>query len=171
MSHYIHIGRIAAPFGLNGACIVEHFFSTSMDFSVGSVLYIEKEKNQMIPFFVSDSSAKNQKETIVSFEDINSREASNVLVKKRIWLTESDFERIVPPDSPLFMLNFEVLDNGKSIGMVQSVLLQTQQILLTVLRDGHEIMIPLNESTLLKIDPKKKKIYVRLPDGLLEIYA
>jgi 16S rRNA processing protein RimM len=33
-----------------------------------------------------------------------------------------------------------------------------------------EVLIPLNEKTLKKIDRKKKQVYVTLPEGLLEIY-
>jgi len=33
-----------------------------------------------------------------------------------------------------------------------------------------EVLIPLNESTIEKIDHKKKEVIVELPEGLLEIY-
>jgi 16S rRNA processing protein RimM len=33
-----------------------------------------------------------------------------------------------------------------------------------------EVLIPLNESTLKKIDHAKKQVVVELPEGLLEIY-
>ena len=36
--------------------------------------------------------------------------------------------------------------------------------------NNKEVLIPLNESTLKKIDRKKKEVHVNLPDGLLEIY-
>jgi 16S rRNA processing protein RimM len=36
--------------------------------------------------------------------------------------------------------------------------------------NSKEVLIPLNESTLQKIDHKKRQVLVELPDGLLEIY-
>jgi 16S rRNA processing protein RimM len=33
-----------------------------------------------------------------------------------------------------------------------------------------EVLVPVNESTLLKIDNRKEKIFLELPEGLLDIY-
>jgi 16S rRNA processing protein RimM len=50
------------------------------------------------------------------------------------------------------------------------VIEQPVQILLRIEMEGKEVLVPLNESTLDKIDHKQEKIYVTLPDGLLDIY-
>ena len=47
---------------------------------------------------------------------------------------------------------------------------QPHQVLCKIFIEGKEALIPLNESTLQKVDKKKKQLYVDLPDGLLEIY-
>ena len=47
---------------------------------------------------------------------------------------------------------------------------QPQQVLLQLTTNNKEVLIPVNESTLKKIDRKKKEVHVVLPDGLLEIY-
>jgi 16S rRNA processing protein RimM len=53
---------------------------------------------------------------------------------------------------------------------VLEVIEQPVQILLRIELQGKEVLVPLNESTLDKIDHKQGKIYVTLPDGLLDIY-
>ena len=50
------------------------------------------------------------------------------------------------------------------------VIEQPLQILLRIEIDGKEVLIPINESTLVKVDHKGEKIYVDLPEGLLDIY-
>ena len=44
------------------------------------------------------------------------------------------------------------------------------QLLCRLDRKGKEVLIPLNEETLQKVNHKKKEVLVELPDGLLEIY-
>jgi 16S rRNA processing protein RimM len=53
---------------------------------------------------------------------------------------------------------------------VLEVIEQPLQILLRIEIDGKEVLIPINESTLVKVDHKGEKIYVDLPEGLLDIY-
>ena len=68
------------------------------------------------------------------------------------------------------MLGFMVYDNKKPLSVVLEVIEQPVQILLRIEMEGKEVLVPLNESTLDKIDHKQEKIYVTLPDGLLDIY-
>ena len=47
---------------------------------------------------------------------------------------------------------------------------QPHQVLLRVTLEGNEALIPLHAETLDKIDRVAQKVYVTLPDGLLDIY-
>jgi 16S rRNA processing protein RimM len=42
--------------------------------------------------------------------------------------------------------------------------------LCTVFINEKEVLIPLHEESLLKIDRRKKQVHVALPEGLLDIY-
>jgi 16S rRNA processing protein RimM len=50
------------------------------------------------------------------------------------------------------------------------VIEQPHQVLCKILIGNKEALIPIHEETLEKIDKKEKKIFLTLPDGLLEIY-
>ena len=47
---------------------------------------------------------------------------------------------------------------------------QPQQLLCRIEMNKQEVLIPLHEETLKKIDHKKRQVHVQLPDGLLGIY-
>jgi 16S rRNA processing protein RimM len=68
------------------------------------------------------------------------------------------------------LLGFTVFDRKKALGKVLEVIEQPLQILLRLEIDGKEVLIPVNESTLEGIDHRKEKIFLILPDGLLDIY-
>ena len=70
----------------------------------------------------------------------------------------------------LSLEGIESPESAKRLSTVLEVIEQPVQILLRIEMEGKEVLVPLNESTLDKIDHKQEKIYVTLPDGLLDIY-
>jgi 16S rRNA processing protein RimM len=69
------------------------------------------------------------------------------------------------------LLGYELItDEDENLGPIVEVIEQPHQVLLQVLLDGKEALIPLHQETLDKIDRKAKKVFVSLPDGLLDVY-
>ena len=69
------------------------------------------------------------------------------------------------------MIGFEVFDETKGlIGPIQIVYDLETQDLLGVTHKGKEILIPIQDEIILKVDKAAKKVFCRLPEGLLEIY-
>ena len=54
--------------------------------------------------------------------------------------------------------------------MLDEFVEQPHQLLCRIEIETKEVLIPLHEDTIIKIDQKKKQIIVDLPEGLLEIY-
>jgi len=50
------------------------------------------------------------------------------------------------------------------------VIEQPHQVLLKISLEGNEALIPLHAESLDSIDHDAKKVYVILPDGLLDVY-
>ncbi|MBV9962355.1 MAG: 16S rRNA processing protein RimM [Parafilimonas sp.] len=170
MSSYIHIGKLVATHGLKGELIIKHSLGKKTDFKNAEAIFIEKIKHEQLPYFHEQSFVKNDEETIIKLEGINSKEAASVLLQKKVWLTKTDFEKLVSKTAPVNLIDFIVYDNKEKLGIVESVIEQPQQVLLQITIKNKEVLIPVNESTLKKIDRKKKEVHVNLPDGLLKIY-
>ncbi|MFT4154126.1 ribosome maturation factor RimM [Parafilimonas sp.] len=170
MSEHIHIGKLAATHGVQGELVLKHVLGKKTNFKNASVIFIEKIRGEHLPYFHERSIIKNDAETIIKLEGINTREAARLLLQKKVWLAKADFDGLVSKSAPVNLIGFSVFNNDESLGLVESVIEQPQQVLLQLTMQGKEALIPINESTLLKIDRKKKEVYVSLPDGLLEIY-
>ena len=68
------------------------------------------------------------------------------------------------------LLNFTVVDSAHGeLGQVADILSAANQKLAQVNYDDSELLIPLNDETIVKIDHDGKKLYTNLPDGLLDI--
>jgi 16S rRNA processing protein RimM len=63
-----------------------------------------------------------------------------------------------------------IFNNKRELGEVVEVIEQPHQLLCVVMIDHKEVFIPIHEEFLKKLDKENKKLYVSLPDGLLDIY-
>jgi 16S rRNA processing protein RimM len=68
------------------------------------------------------------------------------------------------------LLSYCIINYEKPIGKIIEVIEQAHQMLCRIEINNKEVLIPLNEDTLKRIDHKKKEVIVQLPEGLLEIY-
>ena len=69
------------------------------------------------------------------------------------------------------LIDFEVEDkvSGK-IGLVKEICNLPHQDLLGIQHPKGEVLVPINEHIIKKVDKSKKYILVELPEGLLDIY-
>jgi 16S rRNA processing protein RimM len=170
MENYLSIGKLAATFGVKGEVVLEHHLGEDASLEGVVAIFIEEFTGKFIPYFIGGSKTKSGTEMILHLEGIDSPESAKRFLRKKIWLKEEDVKKTASATAPISMLGFMVYDNKKPLSVVLEVIEQPVQILLRIELQGKEVLVPLNESTLDKIDHKQGKIFVTLPDGLLDIY-
>jgi 16S rRNA processing protein RimM len=170
MSDYTNIGKFVSAFGLAGELIIKHALKKKTIFKDVEVIFIEQFKGSYLPYFIQSSKAKNTEETFIKLEGVETREKALRLLKKNVWLQRTDFRRLVTKNSPLGLLGYTLIDEGKAIGKIDEVIEQPHQLLLQINIEGKEALIPLHEETLVNVDHGKNEVHVTLPEGLLDIY-
>jgi len=171
MEDLIHIGKIVAPHGITGQVIIEHALGKSISFKGVEVLFVEQTKNSFIPYFIQSASAKTDTLTHVHFEGMKTREATSIVVSKKVWVPQEEFQKLVEKNAPLALLGFMVQEAGKPLGVIKEVIEQPHQLLVTIDYNGQEAYIPLHEETLKGVNHAKKLVTVELPEGLLDLYS
>lgn len=171
MKDYIHIGKLVAVFGVKGELILKHSLGKKSNLKEASAIFVEETKGSYIPYFVETAKAKDEEETFIKLEGVNSKEAAARFTAKPVWLLDADFRKLAGKDAPISLLGYEVItDEDENLGPIEEVIEQPHQVLLRVTLEGNEALIPLHAETLDKIDRVGQKVYVTLPDGLLDIY-
>ncbi len=171
MSNYFSIGKIAATHGLTGEVVVKHALGKKTDFKGLQTIFIEEKKGVFLPYFVESATAKNDAEVFIKLEGFNTKEGAKRLTQKEVWLLKNDFDRYAAKSSPISLLGFMMINEGKQIGEVIEVIEQPMQVFCKIIYKGNEALIPIHQESLQKIDQKQKLVYVKLPDGLLDIYG
>lgn len=167
---YIHIGKLVAVFGLKGELILQHALGKKTLFKPQEVIFVEERKGSYLPYFMVNSRAKSPEETILQLETVATPEAAARLRGKQVWLTEKDFRRLAGNTAPISLLGYQVIHNGENLGPVEEVIEQPHQVLLTLHKEGKEVLIPLHEESLLSVHHGRREIVVQLPEGLLDVY-
>ena len=170
MNQYFKIGKLAASTGLKGELVLQHNLGKKTTLKGLEAIFLEEKKDSFIPYFLQSAKIRNEKETVIKLEGVDIVEAARKLTPKEVWLTEEDFEKFAARSSPIAMLGFTIVNDGEELGEILEVIEQPHQILCSILLNGKEALIPIHEESLEKVDQKKRKVYVTLPDGLLEIY-
>ncbi len=170
MNEYFKIGKLAATFGVNGQMVLQHNLGKKTSLKGLETIFIEESNNSFLPYFITSAKIKNEKEIFISLEGIQSKEAARLLIKKEVWLTENDFKKFASASAPISFLGFMIIDKNEELGEVLEVIEQPHQVLCRIMIGGKEVLIPVHENSLEKVDKKNRRLYVNLPDGLLDIY-
>jgi 16S rRNA processing protein RimM len=170
MNEYFKIGKFAATFGTSGQLVLEHNLGKRTSLKGLETIFIEESNASFLPYFIKTATIKNDREIFMLLDGIDSKEAARFLLKKEVWLAEADFKKFAAGSAPISFLGFMIIDHNEALGEILEVIEQPHQVLCRIITGGKEALIPVHENSLEKVDRKNKKLYVNLPEGLLDIY-
>jgi len=170
MAEYYKIGKLVAVFGLKGELVLKHTLGKKTSLKGLQAVFIEEKKQSFIPWFIETTKIKTEEEVYLKLEGVDTREAAMKLTQKEIWIPEPDFKKLAAKSAPASILGYTVINDNEPLSEILEVIEQPHQLLCRLEINQKEVLIPLNEQTIQKIDHKKKQVSVSLPDGLLEIY-
>ncbi len=167
---YFSIGKIAGTHGLKGELVLKHALGKRTALKDLRAIFIKDKSGSFLPWFLESGRIKNNTETYLKLDGVDTIDAARALVQKEVWLTGVDFEKYAAKNSAISFIGYNINDQGRVLGTVEEIIEQPHQILCRLSVENKEVFIPLHEETLQKIDAGNKTIHVVLPDGLLDIY-
>jgi len=170
MAEYFNIGKFVAAHGLKGELILQHRLGKKSSLKGLKTLFTEERKDSFLPWFIESTRIKNETEIYIKLESVDTREAATKITQKEIWLTEEDFKKFAAKSSPMGLLGYHLYNQNRDLGPILEVIEQPHQIICRLELNQKEILAPIHENTLQKIDHKKRIVYVEFPEGLLELY-
>lgn len=163
------LGNIVKPHGLEGE--IQAFLDVDMPETyqeLESVFVLINQK--LVPFFIDTISISSTK-TLIKFEDVDSRESAEGIAGKELYLPLTALPEL--EDDQYYyheIIGFEILEDSKPLGAVENIYnFPTQNLIVTTIQEN-EVLIPIQDDVVLKVDKNEKKVYVSLPEGLLEVY-
>ena len=163
------IGQITKPHGVSG----EMSFSFTTDiFDREEIPYfIFDMQGILVPFFLEEYSFKGSTTGLLKLDGVTTDEQARSFAGLTIFLPKSYLEKVEDTEIELdYFAGFSLIDSEKGLlGVISEVDQTTDNVLFVIPTKDDELLIPAGEEYIEEIDHEKKIIYVKLPEGLLEL--
>ncbi|MEI8184402.1 MAG: ribosome maturation factor RimM [Actinomycetes bacterium] len=160
------VGRIGRAHGVLGEATIEvRTDDPDLRFIVGNKLTLDNGKQLSIK-----SSRWHNQVLLLAFDGINDRNQIEEL-RDQLISAEVDTNNMAEGEYHFQQLiGSEVfLKSGGLVGVVDEIVKLPGQDLLSVNKDGKEVLIPMVKQIIVSIDIKTKKIVVDPPEGLFDV--
>ncbi|MEY4433066.1 MAG: rRNA processing protein RimM [Bacteroidota bacterium] len=166
-----YLGKIAKKFSFKGEVLAYLDTDEPELYENLESVFVECNKH-LVPFFIETSSFHKNDFLRIRFEDVTTEEEAEALLGNDLYLPLSRLPKLSGNKFYFHeVIGFEVEDPRLGIvGKIQSINDSTAQPLFEVLKGDIEILIPMVDHFLVKIDRDNKKVVMNLPEGLIEMY-
>ncbi len=160
------VGRIGRAHGVLGEATIDvQTDDPDLRFKVGSKLTLDSGQELTIK-----SSRWHNQILLLGFEGVNDRNQIEAL-RDQLISSEVDLSALAPGEYHYQQLiGCQVyLQNNELVGQVSEVVKLPGQDLLSVDKNGSQVLIPMVKQIIISIDVLAKKIVVNPPEGLLDV--
>jgi 16S rRNA processing protein RimM len=166
-----YLGRIVSKFSFKGEVLIKLDTDEPESYLEMESVFVEYDNN-LVPFFIERSSLQKSNLLRVKFEEVDAEEDAEDLMKCDLYLPLNLLPEL-GEDQFYFheVIGFKVQDeNYGFVGTLTGVNDTTSQALFEIDRDGKQVLIPMNDHFLQKVDKQQKIIFVKTPEGLIDLY-
>ena len=166
-----YLGKIAKKFSFKGEVLLYLDTDEPELYENMESVFVEFNKN-LVPFFIENSSLHKNDFLRVQFEDVDSEEEADSILNCDVYLPLSMLPKLSGNKFYFHeVIGFEIEDKRLGIfGKIVSINDSSAQPLFEVINGNVEILIPMIDKFLVKIDRENKKVIMDLPEGLVEMY-
>ncbi len=127
--------------------------------------------NKLVPFFIKSLKVLGNK-AYVALDTVTTIELASSFAGKDIYLPLTLLPKL-NDDQFYFheIVGFKIIDEAEGlIGELAKVLEYPNQSLFQLFKEEKEILIPIQDEVIKRVDKKNKTIYIQAPDGLIDLY-
>ena len=166
-----HLGHIAKLHGYKGGVSLFLDVTNPSDYAKLEALFIDID-NQLTPFFIESMRMSTKGFAVVTFEGVADENYAKKLLRKAVYLPAEILPELKGTNFyDHEVVGYKVIDtNHGDVGILEVVIDLKANPLLQIHKDEKEILVPLIDGVVQKVDRKKKELHITAPDGLIELY-
>ncbi len=166
-----YLGKIVRKYSFKGELLIKLDTDQPELYENLDAVFINVGSN-LIPFFIESSQLHKSDLLRIKFEDVTTEADADSLMKSDVYLP---LELLPKLEGNKFyfheVIGFTIEDvNFGKVGIIKGINDTTAQALFEIDRNGIEILIPMNDEFIKKLDRKNKSIRVETPEGLIQLY-
>jgi 16S rRNA processing protein RimM len=166
-----YLGKIVKKFSFKGEVLVKLDTDDPEQFTEMESVFVEQNQ-RLIPFFIQEVSLHKSNLLRIRFEEVDSEEAADALLKSELYLPLNMLPKL---EGNKFyyheIIGFAAVDNNfGTVGTITGINEHSAQALFEIDRKGTQVLIPITDQFIDRVDRQTKTIYLNTPPGLVELY-
>lgn len=168
----VKIGKILKKKGFDNEIIISLDIKKEKKVSAQSIpfLFIELLPGSIVPYRVKKIKHLKNNQFQVLFDRVDEENQIQQLLQKNIYLPQKGSEQLVSQEAYLeVILGFELWNQSEKIGQVDDFYDLEPHPLLVVHENEQEHLVPFVEDWIIAIEADKRKLIMKLPNGLFDL--
>ncbi len=166
-----YLGKIVTKYSFKGELVIKLDTDEPQLYANMNAVFVEMGSN-LVPFFIERSLLQKGNQLRVKLEDVDAESDADALLKLAVYLPLDLLPKL---EGNKFyyheVIGFTLQDtNYGEVGVIVGINDTTAQPLFEVKNKEIELLIPMIDDFIKKVDRENKTILVETPEGLIEMY-
>jgi len=163
------IGKISKPHGINGE--MSFSFTTDVFDTEDAEYFVFEIEGILIPFYIESYRFRTDTTALLKLIDVDTEEQAREFNGLAIHLPNFYLKNVQEDEITVnYFVGFKLFnEKGEKLGVVTDIDQSTENILFIVENASKELLIPANDDFITEINHEQKNIYMKLPEGLLDL--
>ncbi|MDO6801841.1 ribosome maturation factor RimM [Wenyingzhuangia sp. 1_MG-2023] len=166
-----YLGKIVRKHSFKGEVVIKLDTDEPELYQDMESVFVEHGKD-LIPFFIEESLLQKGNQLRVRFETVGTEQDADAIMNSGIYLPLAFLPKLTGNKFYFHeVINFTAVDvNYGEFGVIKGINDSTAQALFEIDNNGVEILIPMIDEFIKEIDRKGKRVVLKTPPGLIEMY-
>ena len=166
-----YLGKIVRKYSFKGELLAKLDTDEPELYTEMESVFVDFGRN-LVPFFIDRSQLHKSTLLRIKFEDVDTEEDAEDLIGAALYLP-LDLLPDLEGDKFYYheIIGFTAVDQAfGEIGTITGINDTTAQAIFEVDREGKQVLIPMIDDFIQGLDRPNKKIHLKVPDGLIDLY-
>lgn len=166
-----YLGKIVSKYSFKGEVLVKLDTDEPEIYENLESVFVSLGNN-LVPFFIDKCRLHKSNLLRIDFEEVKTENDADRIMGSELFLPLTFLPKLTG-DKFYFheVVGFSVIDSVYGdIGIIKSINDSTSQALFELEKGDRELLIPINDEIITKVDRENQTIFVTTPEGLVELY-
>ncbi len=167
-----YLGKIVSKYSFKGEVLVKLDTDEPEIYENMESVFVRLSAGNLVPFFIRRCRLHKSNLLRVDFEEVVNEADADRIMGSELYLPLTALPKLSGNRFYFHeVIGYSVIDSiHGEIGSILAINDLTSQALFEIEKDGKQLLIPINDEIITKVDRDNKIIYVTSPDGLIELY-
>lgn len=166
-----YLGKIVSKYSFKGEVLIKLDTDEPEQYQDLESVFVSIGNN-LVPFFISSCSLHRSNLLRVRFEEIQNEADADRILGSELYLPLNQLPKLSGTQFYYHeVIGFKLIDeNHGDVGVITGVNDSAAQALFEAKKGDKDLLIPINDDIIIKIDRAGKKVYIKAPEGLIDLY-